>query len=66
MGRFIPKVEKNHPNHFGQNKVGEPVKTCRYCQNIWEHDVNTTKKAPTPPPGDKRQNDVRSGAVVCE
>lgn len=38
MVRFIPKVEKNHPNHFGQNKVGEPVKTCRYCQNIWEHE----------------------------
>ncbi len=66
MGRFAPRVEKNHPNHFGQNKVGMPVRTCRYCQNIWEYVVKTTKKAPTPPPGGKRQNDVRSGAVVCE
>ena len=39
MGRFVPRVEKNHPNHFGQNKVGEPVKTCRYCQNLWEYDA---------------------------
>jgi hypothetical protein len=38
MGRFVPRVEKNHPNHFGQNKVGEPVKTCRYCQNIWDYE----------------------------
>ncbi len=36
MGKYMPRVEKNHPNHFGQNKVGEPVKTCRYCQNIWD------------------------------
>ena len=35
MGRFMPRVEKKHPNHFGSNKVGYPVKTCRYCQGIW-------------------------------
>jgi|APSaa5957512535_1039671.scaffolds.fasta_scaffold662982_1 hypothetical protein len=36
MGRFAPKVEKNHPNHSGQNKKGVPAKSCRYCQNIWD------------------------------
>ena len=36
MGKYSPRVEKNHPDHFGQNKVGQPVKTCRYCQGIWK------------------------------
>ncbi len=36
MGKYAPRVEKNHPNHFGQNKVGMPVRTCRYCQDIWD------------------------------
>jgi hypothetical protein len=57
MGRFAPRVEKNHPNHFGQNKVGVPVKSCRYCQGIWDDEFDEITKAiqntsvlpPTPP-----------------
>jgi len=34
MGKFNPRVEKNHPNHLGKNKIGEPSKSCRYCQKL--------------------------------
>lgn len=42
MGRYFPRVEKNHgrihmkEGRSGAVASGKPCKQCRYCLGIWE------------------------------
>jgi len=38
MANYVISVEKNHPNHFGSNKVGAACTCCRYCMGIYKEE----------------------------